>query len=88
MTWKPRWRDRLDGLTPEQAIVHLADGLDIIEGIQDEHIAEDEAAFKAVAEQFNEWKLSSLRFQRNQLIGVATVVFIAMLGAVLNAAIR
>ncbi len=88
MTWRPRWRDRIAGLTSEQAIAQLADGLDVLEGVQDEHLADDEQAFRAIAEQFNEWKLSSLRFQRNQLIGIATVVFVAMLGAVLQAAVR
>lgn len=88
MTWKPRWRDRIDGLTVEQAVMHLADGLDVVEGVQDEHIAEDEAAFKAVAEQFNEWKLSQLRFQRNQILTVGVFVIIAMFGAILQVAIR
>lgn len=82
MTWKPQRRQRYEGLTLEQTAQQLSDDLDAIEAAIDEHIEEDEAAFKAIAEQWNEWKLTSLRFQNKQLIAVASILFVAIVSLV------
>ncbi len=88
MASKPQRRQRYEGLTIEQTAQQLSDDLDAIEGDIDEHVAEDEKAFKAIAEQFNEWKLSSLRFQRNQLLAGATVLFVAIVSLIVQVATK
>lgn len=82
MTYKPRRRQRYEGMSPEQTAQQLSDDLDLIEAVMEEHVAEDEAAFAAIAEQWNEWKLTSLRFQNKQLIALASILFVAIVSLV------
>ena len=82
MSTKPRRRQRYEGMSVEQTAQQLSDDLDLIEATMDEHIDEDEAAFRAMAEAWQEWKLTSLRFQNKQLIALAFVLLTAIVSIV------
>lgn len=88
MTYKPRRRQRYEGLSVEQQAQALSDDLDLIEAVMAEHVEEDEVAFKAMQEQWQEWKLTSLRFQNKQLIALAFVLLTAMVSIVVALATR
>jgi len=79
---KPRRRQRYEGMSVEQTAQQLSDDLDLIESVMDEHLDEDEAAFAAMAEAWQEWKLTSLRFQNKQLIALAFVLLTAIVSIV------
>lgn len=88
MSNKPQRRQRYEGLSVEQTAQQLSDDLDLIEAVQQEHIQEDEEAFAAIAQQWQEWKLTSLRFQNKQLIALAFVLLTAMVSIVVALATR
>ncbi len=75
-------RRHLEGLSAEQAILQLADELDTLDGTLDEHIEEDEQAFHTMSEAWQEWKLTSLRFQNKQLVALAFVLLTAIVSIV------
>lgn len=81
MSNKPQRRQRYQGLTVEQAAWQLSDDLDLIEGTMEEHIEEDEQAFHLIAEQWQEWKLTSLRSQNR----VQLLVIVALIAAFVSA---
>ncbi len=82
MSAKPQRRQRYEGLTIEQTAQQLSDDLDLIEAVMEEHVEEDERAFRLIAEQWQEWKLTSLRFQNKQLIALASILFVAIVSIV------
>ncbi len=75
-------RQRLEGLSAEQAVLQLADECDTLDGTLDEHIEEDEQAFLTMSDAWQEWKLTSLRFQNKQLIALAFVLLTAIVSIV------
>ena len=75
-------RARYDGYNNEQWTRALADDFDELEGILDEHIAEDEAAFAKAAEAFQAWKLETLQASRRtswQLVIALVPILISLL---------
>lgn len=82
MSNKPQRRQRYEGLSIEQTAQQLSDDLDLIEAVMEEHVEDDEVAFARIAEQWQEWKLTSLRFQNKQLIALATVLFVAIISLI------
>ena len=71
---KTRW----EGYAPEQMTRALADDIDELEAIIDEHIEDDMDAHEKAAEVFQEWKLSSLRSQNRMLFAVVLALISAI----------
>jgi hypothetical protein len=84
VTYKPQRRQRYDGLSVEQTAWQLSDDLDLIESIMEEHVEDDERAFKGIAEAWQEWKLQSLRSQNRLLIMVALALLTALISTVVS----
>lgn len=82
MTWKPQRRQRIEGLTTAKALEILADDLDMLDGVLDEHIEEDETAHRLTAETFTEWKLSSLTDRNRTYLMVILALLAALAGIV------
>lgn len=82
MAWKVQRRQRLEGLTPEQAVLLLADDMDLLDGVVEEHIDEDMAAHQLTAETFTEWKLSSLTDRNRTYLMVILALLAALAGIV------
>lgn len=59
-------RARYEGYSHEQAIRALADDMDEMEGVVDEHIEDDMDAHRAAADAFVAWKLEGLQASRRQ----------------------
>lgn len=76
---QPR-RSRYDGYTHEQGVRALADDVDEIEGVLDEHIEEDAAAFASSAETFQAWKLESVRAQ-NRMMFAIIILLLTVIGS-------
>ncbi len=88
MTWKPQRRQRIQGLTPEQAVLQLADDLDVLDGVVEEHIDDDDVAFKALTEGFNAWQLEFLQSRNRTLLLVALALLAALAGVITPLATR
>lgn len=78
MTWKPQRRDRYEGLSSAQWNHALADDLDLVENVLNEHIEDDMTAHAQTAEAFQEWKLALLRSQNRQLFAVVLALLAAI----------
>lgn len=74
---QPR-RARYEGYSQEQWHRNLADDLDELEGVVDEHIEEDMAAHTLAAETFQAWKLTSLRSQNRMMFAVIVLLVTAI----------
>lgn len=66
---QPR-RSRYEGYTHEQGVRALADDVDELESVVDEHIEEDAEAFARAAETFQQWKLESVRAQNRMMFAI------------------
>ncbi len=82
MVYKPRRRQRYEGMTVDQTAQQLSDDLDEIDAVMQEHIAEDEVAFASMTKAFEEWKLDQLRTSNRTMLLVIIALVAVVAGIV------
>lgn len=85
---KPERRKRYEGFSLEQIARVLADDMDEIEAVVDEHIEEDMAAHREAARVFQEWKLTSLRSQNRMLFAGIVLLLTSLLSIIVSVALQ